>query len=106
LSVCRRINAIRFLYRQDARSNSGCNGELLIYRRSDHDYVANTACAAKLDWSRLINESSGFPWHGAGYVQDGHGGIDEPNSGQIMIVSESDPNPTLMNNKPADMPKK
>jgi len=53
------------------------------------DYVRNAAWAKRLDPSRLINESSGFPWHGVGDVLDGHGGIDFKETRAISIISEA-----------------
>ena len=53
------------------------------------DYERNAAWAATLDPTRLINESSGFPWHGVGQVLDGHGGIDHKDGRRLMIISES-----------------
>jgi len=41
------------------------------------------------DPSRLVDEASGFPWHGGGDIQDNHGGISRPNPRQISIVSEN-----------------
>ena len=43
----------------------------------------------ELDPTRLVDEASGFPWHGGGDIQDSHGGISHPNSRQIGIVSEN-----------------
>lgn len=53
------------------------------------DYARNAAWAKRLDPSRLINESSGFPWHGVGDVLDGHGGIDFKETRAISIISEA-----------------
>jgi hypothetical protein len=43
----------------------------------------------ELDPSRLVDEASGFPWHGGGDIQDNHGGTSAPNPKQIGIVSEN-----------------
>ena len=45
--------------------------------------------AGVLDPSRLVNESSGFPWHGGGDVLDGHGGIDFKETRAVSIISEA-----------------
>jgi len=52
------------------------------------DYLRNVAWAMSLDPSRLVNESSGFPWHGGGHVRDAHGGIPDKNTGAITLSSE------------------
>jgi hypothetical protein len=43
------------------------------------DYARHTAWAQRQDPSRLINASSGFPWHGGGDVLDAHGRADASN---------------------------
>lgn len=53
------------------------------------DYARHALWAKRLDSSRLINESSGFPWHGGGDVLDGHGGIDFKESRLVSIISEA-----------------
>lgn len=53
------------------------------------DYARNTTWAQQLDPSRLINASSGFPWHGGGDVLDGHGGIDFKEIRAVSIISEA-----------------
>ncbi len=53
------------------------------------DYLRHVAWVRQLDPSRLLNESSGFPWHGGGDVRDGHGGLDADFRENIQIVSES-----------------
>ncbi|MBA3936703.1 MAG: hypothetical protein H0X38_04520 [Planctomycetes bacterium] len=52
------------------------------------DYVRNTAWVKQLDPSRLVNESSGFPFHGTGDVADGHGGIPFKDPQRITLISE------------------
>ncbi|MBA3937628.1 MAG: hypothetical protein H0X38_09205 [Planctomycetes bacterium] len=52
-------------------------------------YARNTSWVKSLDPSRLVNESSGFPFHGTGDVADGHGGIDFKDTKRITIISES-----------------
>lgn len=53
------------------------------------DYARNAAWAKRLDPSRLMNESSGFPWHGGGDVLDGHGGIDFKETRAVSVISEA-----------------
>lgn len=53
------------------------------------DYLRNVAWARQLDPSRLLNESSGFPFHGGGDVRDGHGGLDDDFKDSIQLLSES-----------------
>lgn len=52
------------------------------------DYIHNTRCVKAMDPSRLVNESSGGPFHGSGDVADGHGvtPVKEPN--RLSITSE------------------
>lgn len=58
------------------------------------DYTGNAAWAKKLDPTRLLNESSGFPRHGCGDVIDSHSGIPEKSHDKIGIISE-DGTPSL-----------
>jgi hypothetical protein len=44
--------------------------------------------AKELDPTRLIDEASGFPWHGGGDVADNHGGIPPKDPTRIGITSE------------------
>ncbi len=44
--------------------------------------------AKELDPTRLIDEASGFPWHGGGDVADNHGGIPPKDPHRIGITSE------------------
>jgi len=46
------------------------------------------AWAKELDPSRLVDEASGFPWHGGGDVADNHGGIPPRFANKIGITSE------------------
>jgi hypothetical protein len=46
------------------------------------------AWAKELDPSRLIDEASGFPWHGGGDVADNHGGVPPRFTSKIGITSE------------------
>ena len=52
------------------------------------DYADNTAWVKQMDPSRLVDESSGFPFHGTGDVADGHGGIPFKDPKRITIISE------------------
>jgi hypothetical protein len=52
------------------------------------DYLRNAAWARQLDPSRLINESSGFPWHGGGEVRDSHGGVPAKEMKGVFLISE------------------
>lgn len=52
------------------------------------DYLKNVAWAKKMDPSRLVSESSGFPWHGGGDVRDSHGSPPDLASGCLNILSE------------------
>ena len=54
-----------------------------------HDTVATAAWAKQLDPSRLIDEASGFPWHGAGDIRDCHGGVPPKSATQISIDTEN-----------------
>ena len=54
-----------------------------------HDTLATAAWAKQLDPTRLIDEASGFPWHGGGDVRDHHGGVPGRYKAQIGIVSEN-----------------
>lgn len=53
------------------------------------DYLRNAKWVREMDPSRLLDVSSGFPWHGGGNVLDGHGGVPERVPGYITIISES-----------------
>jgi len=46
------------------------------------------AWAKKFDPSRLIDEASGFPWHGGGDIADNHGGVPPRFAEKIGITSE------------------
>lgn len=50
--------------------------------------LAYAEWAKQLDPTRLIDEASGFPWHGGGDVADNHGGIPPKFSARIGITSE------------------
>ncbi len=52
------------------------------------NYLRNAHWAHRLDPSRFIDESSGFPWHGAGNVADNHGGISPKFPNKFGITSE------------------
>ena len=52
------------------------------------DYVQNTEYVKAMDPSRLVNESSGFPFHGTGDVADGHGGMSFKDPKRITLISE------------------
>jgi hypothetical protein len=54
-----------------------------------HDTLRYAMWIKELDPSRLVDEASGFPWHGGGDIQDNHGGNSAPNPRQIGIVSEN-----------------
>ncbi len=54
-----------------------------------HDTLRYARWIKELDPSRLVDEASGFPWHGGGDIQDNHGGVSRPNPRQIGIVSEN-----------------
>jgi len=54
-----------------------------------HDTLRYAQWIKALDPSRLVDEASGFPWHGGGDIQDNHGGVSPPNPRQIGIVSEN-----------------
>lgn len=54
-----------------------------------HDTLRYANWIKELDPSRLVDEASGFPWHGGGDIQDSHGGVSRPNSREIGIVSEN-----------------
>jgi hypothetical protein len=54
-----------------------------------HDTLRYAAWIKQLDPSRLVDEASGFPWHGGGDIQDNHGGVSAPNPHQIGLVSEN-----------------
>jgi hypothetical protein len=54
-----------------------------------HDTLATAEWAKQLDPTRLIDEASGFPWHGGGDVRDHHGGAPGRYKDQIGIVSEN-----------------
>ena len=52
------------------------------------DYIRNARWAKRLDPSRFVDESSGFPWHGVGDVRDNHGGVPPKFAHQFGITSE------------------
>ena len=54
-----------------------------------HDTLRYALWIKELDPSRLVDEASGFPWHGGGDIQDNHGGVSAPNPRQIGLVSEN-----------------
>jgi len=54
-----------------------------------HDTLRYARWIHELDPSRLVDEASGFPWHGGGDIEDHHGGVAAPNPRQIGIVSEN-----------------
>jgi hypothetical protein len=54
-----------------------------------HDTFATAQWAHELDPTRLIDEASGFPWHGVGDVIDHHGGMGAKDKSRIAIVSEN-----------------
>jgi beta-galactosidase/beta-glucuronidase len=54
-----------------------------------HDTLRYALWIKQLDPSRLVDEASGFPWHGGGDIQDSHGGVSPKNPRQIGIVSEN-----------------
>ena len=54
-----------------------------------HDTLRYARWIKELDPSRLVDEASGFPWHGGGDIQDNHGGVSAPNPRQIGLVSEN-----------------
>jgi len=54
-----------------------------------HDTLRHVEVARQLDSTRLINEASGFPWHGGGDVVDTHGGIPPKDPKRIGITSET-----------------
>ena len=54
-----------------------------------HDTLRYAAWIKEVDPTRLVDEASGFPWHGGGDIQDNHGGVSRPNPRQIGIVSEN-----------------
>lgn len=53
-----------------------------------HDTVATAEWAKALDPTRLIDEASGFPWHGVGDIRDCHGGIPPKSDTEISIDTE------------------
>ena len=53
-----------------------------------HDTLRYAKWAKQLDPTRLIDEASGFPWHGSGDVVDTHGGIPPKHPNRIGITSE------------------
>ena len=54
-----------------------------------HDTLRYARWIKELDPSRLVDEASGFPWHGGGDIQDNHGGVSAPNPQQVGLVSEN-----------------
>jgi hypothetical protein len=53
-----------------------------------HDTLRYARWAKDLDPARLIDEASGFPWHGGGDVVDTHGGIPPKDDKRLGITSE------------------
>ncbi|MCX5684167.1 MAG: glycoside hydrolase family 2, partial [Planctomycetota bacterium] len=53
-----------------------------------HDTLRFARWAKELDPTRLIDEASGFPWHGGGDVVDCHGGVPPKDPKRIGITSE------------------
>ena len=53
-----------------------------------HDTLRYVDVFRTLDPSRLIDEASGFPWHGGGDVADHHGGLAPAEVNRIGITSE------------------
>ncbi|WP_119320285.1 glycoside hydrolase family 2 protein [Capsulimonas corticalis] len=54
-----------------------------------YNTVATAAWAKQLDPTRLIDEASGFPRHGAGDILDVHGGIPPKSDHEISIDTEN-----------------
>lgn len=54
-----------------------------------HDTLRYARWAKELDPSRLVDEASGFPWHGGGDILDGHGGVPPKAPDRISITSEN-----------------
>jgi hypothetical protein len=54
-----------------------------------HDTLRYARWARQLDPTRLIDEASGFPWHGGGDVLDTHGGTPPKDARCIGITSET-----------------
>ncbi|MCX5670643.1 MAG: glycoside hydrolase family 2 [Planctomycetota bacterium] len=54
-----------------------------------HDTLRYAQWAKDLDPTRLIDEASGFPWHGGGDVVDTHGGLPPKDPRRIGITSET-----------------
>jgi hypothetical protein len=52
------------------------------------DTLRNVEWVKRLDPTRLVNEASGFPWHGGGDVIDSHGGTPPRDGKRIGITSE------------------
>jgi len=53
-----------------------------------HDTIATANWAKQFDPTRLIDEASGFPWHGAGDIRDCHGGVPPKSDRAISIDTE------------------
>jgi hypothetical protein len=54
-----------------------------------HDTLRYARWIKELDPSRLVDEASGFPWHGGGDVLDCHGGVPPKDPKRIGITSEN-----------------
>lgn len=52
------------------------------------DTLRNAEWVKQIDPSRLVDEASGFPWHGGGDVIDSHGGVPPSDAKRISITSE------------------
>lgn len=55
----------------------------------NHHTLYYAKWAKELDPTRLIDETSGFPWHGGGDVRDSHGGSPVNDGKAITIISEN-----------------
>jgi hypothetical protein len=53
-----------------------------------HNTLEYVKIVRKIDPTRLIDEASGFPWHGGGDVADHHGGLSPAEPNRIGITSE------------------
>ena len=54
-----------------------------------HDTLRYAKWAKELDPTRLIDEASGFPWHGGGDILDCHGGVPPKDARRISLTSEN-----------------
>jgi len=52
------------------------------------DTLRNAEWVKQADPTRLVDEASGFPWHGGGDVVDSHGGVPPSDPKRISITSE------------------